>query len=162
KELAVDVANVKEQWKAEGETNRAAFAIFKEIPWKLSAVSRLAKSQVSLRSPYLDNEVLKLACHYPTLVGSNSCLPESLVGHECPELLCIETDRGQAGLGGPLRSALRRIFYVSTFKLDYLLTEGTPGLAWIVSALNSDYVLPVRHKYLEYRQWFRGPLRDYV
>jgi asparagine synthase (glutamine-hydrolysing) len=162
-DLGLDLARVKEQWNSESKTNRAVFAIFKEIPWKLTAVSRLAKSQVSLRSPFLDNEVLKLACQYPTLVGLDSRLPVSLVGQERPELLGIETDRGEAGLGGSGWKALRRIFYAVTFKLDYLLSEGTPDFVPILSdAVSADYVLPVRHKFLEYRRWFRGPLRDYV
>lgn len=55
------------------------------------------------------------------------------------------------------------VFYSVTFKLDYLLTEGLPGFAPILSDLvSADYVLPVRHKYLDYRRWFRGPLKDYV
>jgi asparagine synthase (glutamine-hydrolysing) len=162
-ELGVDTARIKQQLNSDGAPNRAALAIFKEIPWKLTAVTRLAKSQLSFRTPFLDNEVLKLACRYPTLVGSDSLLPDLLVGQEWPELISIETDRGQGGSGGPLRSALRRLFYLGTFKIDYLLAEGTPDLVSIASdVVNADWVLPLRHKYLEYRRWFRGPLRGYV
>jgi asparagine synthase (glutamine-hydrolysing) len=161
--LGIDTANVREQWSSEAEANRAVFAIFKEIPWKLTAVSRLAKSQLSLRSPFLDNAVLKLACHYPTLVGSDSRLPVSLVGPGYPELLRVETDRGDAGTGGRVRKALRRAFYSGTFKLDYLLTEGLPSFPPILSDIvSADHILPIRHKFLEYRRWFRGPLRAYV
>jgi asparagine synthase (glutamine-hydrolysing) len=161
--LGIDVTEVREQWSVEAETNGVAFAIFKEIPWKLTAVSRLAKSQLSLRSPFLDNEVLQLACRYPTLAGSESRLPASLVGRVCPELLRVETDRGQAGAGGSVRTALRRAVYSGSFKMDYLLTEGFPGFPPILSDIvSADYVLPIRHKYLEYRRWFRGPLRAYV
>ena len=163
RDFEADIRRAKEEWRADAETNRAAFAIFKEIPWKLTAVSRLAKSQLSLRSPFLDNELLQLACGYPGLVGSDSRLAVALVQHERPELLCIETDRGEAGLGGPLRSTMRRAFYSITFKLDYMLTEGTPDFVSALSdSVSTDYVLPVRHKFLEYRRWFRGPLRDYV
>src|SRR5262249_41443099 len=95
--LGIDVATLRDQWNSEGETNRAAFAMFKEIPWNLTKVSRLAKSQLSFRSPFLDNEVLKLACQYVSLVATDSRLPLSLVGHEFPELLSIVTDRGEAG-----------------------------------------------------------------
>jgi asparagine synthase (glutamine-hydrolysing) len=158
-----DIESAKEQWISDGETNRAAFAIFKEIPWKLTAVSRLAKSQLSLRSPFLDNEVLKLACLYPALVGSDSDVAGSLARHEYPELLGIPTDRGQSGSGGSLICAFRRLFYMATFKIDYMLNEGTPDYVSILSdAVSADYVLPVRHKFLEYRRWFRGPLRGYV
>jgi asparagine synthase (glutamine-hydrolysing) len=161
--LRTDTANAREQWSSEAEANRAVFAIFKEIPWKLTAVSRLAKSQLSLRSPFLDNEVLKLACHYPTLVGSDSRLPVSLVGRGYPELLRVETDRGDAATGGSVRKALRRAFYSGTFKLDYLLTEGLPSFPPILSDIvSADYILPIRHKFLEYRRWFRGPLKAYV
>jgi len=161
--LGIEATEVRKQWSVEAEANRAVFAIFKEIPWKLSAVSRLAESQLSLRSPFLDNEVLKLACHYPTLVGRDSRLPLSLVGRLCPELLCVQTDRGEAGAGGSVRRALRRALYSGCFKLDYYLTQGLPGFSPIFYDIASaDSILPIRHKYLEYRRWFRGPLRAYV
>jgi asparagine synthase (glutamine-hydrolysing) len=163
RDFGIEISKAKEQWINDDETNRAAFAIFKEIPWKLTAVSRLAESQLSLRSPYLDNEVLKLACQYPSLVGLDSRLPAALVKQVCPGLLSVETDRGEAGLKGPLRSALSSVFNSVIFKLDYLLTEGTPDFVSILSdAVSADYLLPVRHKFLEYRRWFRGPLRGYV
>jgi hypothetical protein len=55
------------------------------------------------------------------------------------------------------------VFNSVIFKLDYLLTEGTPDFVSILSdAVSADYLLPVRHKFLEYRRWFRGPLRGYV
>jgi hypothetical protein len=163
RDFGVEISSAKEQWISDSESNRAAFAIFKEIPWKLTAVSRLAKAQLVLRSPFLDNDVLKLACQQPTLVGLDSRLPAALVNQVCPELLGVVTDRGDAGWGGPLRSALNRVFYPVTFKFDYLLTEGTPDFVSILSdAFSPDYFLPVRHKFLEYRRWFRGPLRAYV
>src|SRR5262249_37768053 len=87
----------------------------------------------------------------------------SLVGRLCPELLRVQTDRGQAGAGGSVRSALRRALYAGSFKVDYLLTEGLPGFPPILcDIVSADYILPIRHKYLEYRRWFRGPLRGYV
>jgi asparagine synthase (glutamine-hydrolysing) len=158
-----DAEAANQQWTREKETNRAAFAIFKEIPWKLAAVSRLAKSQLSLRSPFLDNEVLKMACQQPTLVGSNSRVAVELVSREFPQLLRIQTDRGEAGPGGSFRRSLRHILYSVDFKLDYLLTTGTPDFISVASDIvSADYVLPWRHMYLEYRRWFRGPLRGYV
>jgi asparagine synthase (glutamine-hydrolysing) len=159
----LDVEAVSRQWKREQEANRAVFAIFKEIPWKLTAVSRLAESQLSLRSPFLDNEVLKLACQHPILVGSDSQVAVSFVSRECPQLLSIQTDRGEAGPGGSFRQSLRHVMYAVDFKLDYLLTEGTPDFIPAFSdVLSADYILPWRHKFLEYRRWFRGPLSSYV
>jgi hypothetical protein len=97
------------------------------------------------------------------LVGLDSRLPAALVKKVFPGLLSVETDRGDGGLKGPLGSALNRVFYSVTFKLDYLLMEGTPDFVSIFSdSVSADYLLPVRHKFLEYRRWFRGPLRGYV
>jgi hypothetical protein len=137
--------------------------VFKEIPWKLSTTFRLANSQLPTRAPFLDNEILQLACICPLSIRRESAFHISLVRSENPALMKIPTDRGEGGDVSQLRRTLRRILYSGTFKLDYTLNEGMPDyLSFILDPMKLDHALVFRHKYLEYRRWFRGPLRGYI
>jgi len=139
----------------------ARFAAFREIPWKLATSLHLANSQLQIRTPYLDNELLRLACTSPSNI-SGSFKPAALVECLRPALLKIQTDRGESGTNFRMTEMFRRLWYEGTFKLDYWATEGTPHpLTYPVDRWRVNRFLPGRHKYLDYRQWLRGPLRGY-
>jgi hypothetical protein len=114
-----------------------------------------------MRTPFLDNELLRLACTSSSNI-SGSFRPAALVQSLRPALLEIPTDRGDSGANSRLVEALRKVWYEGTFKLDYWTTEGTPDpLTYPVDRWRVNRFLPGRHKYLDYRQWLRGPLRGY-
>jgi asparagine synthase (glutamine-hydrolysing) len=161
-ELKKELHGSEEQWKnARADGNVARFAVFKEIPWRLATIARLANSQLQVRTPYLDNEILRLACTYPAICTQR--LPLSLVKKLRPDLAGIPTDRGQSATNHALSETFRRAWYTGTFKLDYWLSEGLRGrLSSTIDSLDLDWLLPRRHKYLDYRRWLRGPLRPYL
>src|SRR5262249_23655332 len=75
----------------------------------------------------------------------------------------VSTDRGESGAGSPFSRAFKRALYSVTFRLDYLLNEGAPDfLSLVLDASRLQSVLPLRHRYLDYRRWFSGPLSGYV
>jgi asparagine synthase (glutamine-hydrolysing) len=161
-ELRTDISGVIEGWTARKEPDATRFAIFKEIPWKHMATVSLANSQLPVRSPFLDNEILKLACVCPPSVRRDKALPISWIRSENSMLLSVSTDRGESGESS-LFGAFAQAFCSGTFKLDYLLCEGMPDFFQaIVDPAGLHRMLPLRHKYLDYRRWFRGPLRGYV
>jgi asparagine synthase (glutamine-hydrolysing) len=162
-ELKSEVAKSKEQWIAGKDGDETAFAVFKEIPWKLAANFRLANSQLPTRAPFLDNEILRLACITPLSVRRASAFPAALVRAHSPQFLTIPTDRGEAGNTSALNRVFRKVFFEGTFKIDYLLNEGMPNYFPIVfDEPRLHRALTFGHKFLEYRRWFRGPLRRYT
>jgi asparagine synthase (glutamine-hydrolysing) len=161
-ELSRELSDTRDEWlQTTNDKGSARFAVFKEIPWKLATSLRLANSQLQIRTPYLDNEILHLACTCPPNISGNFH-PGSLVQFLRPALLTIPTDRGDSGKNSGVTEALRKAWYQGTFKLDYLTTEGTPDpLTYPVDRWRINRLLPTRHKYLDYRQWLRGSLRRY-
>jgi hypothetical protein len=110
----------------------------------------------------LDNEIVQLACASTNEVSKLS-FPGSFVQKLRPDLANIPTDKGETGGPLSLNGALRREWYKATFKLDYLMHEGISGrLSNAVGRLPFDKALPLRHKYLDYRAWMKGPLSHYV
>jgi asparagine synthase (glutamine-hydrolysing) len=141
------------------------FAAFQEIPSTLFGPVAAARSQLTFRTPYMDNEIVTLAYQASDQIRQSSTSALGLVGRYAPRLARVPTDRGLVGEAlGPGRM-VRRLFAQVTFKLDYLHKEGMPhSLLRLDLALDKlEYVgLLGLHKYLSYRRWFRDELRPYV
>lgn len=141
------------------------FAAFHEIPWNLFGTLAAGRSQLTNRTPYLDNDIVALAFRAPTS-SRLSARPALHLINECnPELGRIPTDRGFVWGGSGPSSLVRRLFSEVTFKLDYLHKEGLPHwlslLEPLIGSLSKHGLLGL-HKYLPYRTWFRRELATYI
>lgn len=137
------------------------FAAFREIPWSLFGLLAAGRSQLTFRTPYLDNELVALAYRAPASLRHSPLPALELVRSASPKLARIPTDRGELLGGSVWGHAFRRAFGEVTFKLDYYHTEGLPpflnALDPFVNALSPFGVLGL-HKFLPYRRWFRNEL----
>jgi asparagine synthase (glutamine-hydrolysing) len=142
-----------------------SFAAFREIPWSLFGSLAAGRSQVTFRTPYLDNELVALAFQAPEHLRRSSVAALNLVKGNKAALGAIPTDRGRGGsLTGPAYF-LRRLFCDVTFKLDYIYSESLPGVLAPFDALiqYGDAIgITGLHKFLRYRRWFRTKLRAYL
>jgi len=152
--------------ETQGATARAAnpitFAAFHEIPSSLFGLLAAGRSQVTFRTPYLDNELVALAYRAPVALHRSDLPALRLIEQAHPQLARIPTDRGELLGGYSLSRVLRRTLGEVTFKLDYYNSEGLPhGLSFFDSAfrrLSSGLRVLGSHKYLPYRHWFRKEL----
>jgi len=141
-------------------------AVFEEIPWSLFGSLAAARSEVTVRTPYLDNALVKLVFQAPDGVRGSSTAERRLICERNPRLAAIATDRGCTPAA---RSAVlelpQRLFAAITFKLDYWHKEGLPRSStagnMVLDALATAGVLG-QHKYLPYRTWFAKELREYM
>jgi asparagine synthase (glutamine-hydrolysing) len=142
------------------------FAAFREIPWNLFGSLAAGRSQITFRTPYLDNEIVALAYRAPESLRKSPLPAWHLVKANSAALSKIPTDRGQSREGFPPAAALRRFVSEATFKLDYLNNEGWPH--WlspvdpIFTSITSSLKIVGLHKYLHYRRWFRRELAEYL
>jgi asparagine synthase (glutamine-hydrolysing) len=142
------------------------FTAFREIPWNLLRSRAAARSQVTFRTPYLDNELVALAYQAPDGLRKSSLPASRFVKANSAVLSQIPTDRGFVGDNSGVRFLVRRVFAEATFKIDYYNSEGLPhGLSRLDSAfrrLSSSLGVLGLHKYLPYRHWFRRELAGYI
>jgi asparagine synthase (glutamine-hydrolysing) len=142
------------------------FAAFQEVPWNLSGRLTAARSQVAIRTPYLDNEIVALAYRVPEELRGSSDPALRLAKRNDSTLGQIPTDKGQLGESRGPSKTLKRFRAKVTRKLDYLSSEGFPPwlsfLDSITTSLASTLRVAGTHKYLPYRNWFRRELADYV
>ena len=141
------------------------FAALKEIPWNIFGSVAACRSQLSFRTPFLDNELVALAFRLPTSLRNSPKPALRTVHQNDTELSKIPTDMGLSGSGS--RNALmKRILAKVGFKLDYLANEGLPNslsrLDPLFDRLNSRKLVLGHHKFLRYRSWLRGDLADYL
>jgi asparagine synthase (glutamine-hydrolysing) len=148
------------------ETHPTASAAFRNIPWNLFGSLAAARSQVVLRSPFLDNELVALAFQTPSASRKSSTSALQLIARNNPLLAAIPTDRLVEDKGMPFPRNLRRAVREFGFKLDYLHNEGMPDslcrLSPILDAVDGKFHIFGQHKFLHYRQWFRTVLSPYV
>jgi asparagine synthase (glutamine-hydrolysing) len=141
-------------------------AAFMEIPWHLFGTFAAARSELAVRTPYLDNHLVELAYQAPSSARQSPSAAFNLIRAAKEQLAAIPTDQGRTGTGnGTLAELARRLYCNATFKLDYWHSDGLP--AWLSLAAPVLETLAGRgllgqHKYLPYRAWFRDELHTYV
>jgi len=124
------------------------------------------QSQVAVRTPYLDNQVVALAYQTPQSFRTSPLPGLHLVRDNDRRLSSIPTDMGQMGQSRGIGAALRRFLSAATFKLDHFSNEGLPHwlspLDPLLRHLNSGTGILGLHKHLHYRSWFRRELAGYL
>lgn len=141
-------------------------AAFRNIPWNLFGSMAANRSQVVLRSPYLDNEIVALAYQAPTALRKSPQAALRLIRDNNALLGKVPTDRRVEDKGAPFPRNLLWLFREAGFKLDYYHNDGMPHwfsrFSPVVDALDAPVKLLNRHKFLHYRSWFRNELAPYV
>jgi asparagine synthase (glutamine-hydrolysing) len=166
-DLASDITATTGQLAAHRtKTHPDTFASFKEIPWNLFGSVAAGRSQVTFRTPYLDNEIVALAYQTPPELRKSSLAAARFIHANNPAMSGIPTDRGFACHNfGPTFLA-RRIFAEVTFKMDYYYNEGLPRKLSAFDPAYNFFAAKMKltgwHKYLHYSRWLRDELAAYV
>ena len=141
-----------------------SFAVFRQAPWHHYGLASLEQTQLSLRSPYLDNDIVKTIYRAPEQVLTNQDISLRLIADGNPALRKIWTDLG-AGARGYTGAAARR-WLGFTFKAEYAYDLGMPqSLAHVdhmLAPLHPEKLFLGRHKFAHFRVWYRDQLSRYV
>lgn len=143
-----------------------SFAVFRQCPWYLFGSLALEQTQVSIRSPFLDNDFVRTVFRSPASALSNIEVSLRLVGDGNPALLSIPTDRGLAGNQARAIRAASRSLHEFSFRAEYAYDMGMPQwlakLDHALSPFNFERVFLGRHKPFHFRVWYRDALAAYV
>ncbi len=141
------------------------FAAFRQSPWYHQGVLALESSQLTVRSPYLDNAFVRTIFRAPKSNGNNGDIRPRLIRDGNPALGKIRTDRGAGGDPG-ISSAASRGFHEFTFKAEYAYDYGMPQwlsrMDHLASPLHLEKLFLGRHKLSHYRVWYRDALAGYI
>jgi asparagine synthase (glutamine-hydrolysing) len=150
-----------------------SFIAFRQMPWHHYGLLSLEQTQVSVRSPFLDNDMVRTAFQAPdsSYAGGNifednqDCV--RLISDGNQSLKRIRTDRGSAGVqGGRLLKFITRSVLAFTFRAEYAYDYGMPQavsrIDHLLSGLHLERLFLGRHKFLHFRVWYRDALSNYV
>lgn len=142
------------------------FAAFRQSPWWHYGVLALEQTQLTVRSPYLDNDFVRTVYRLPKSPVAQGDVRLRLIRDGSPALASIRTDRGLCGNSGWLASAATRWFLELTFKADYAYDYGMPqwlaGIDHLFSPFHLERLFLGRHKLIHFRYWYREALAEYV
>ena len=143
------------------------------IPWWWNSFLTLETSQIEIRSPFLDNDFIKVLYQAPELepdFGINFEL--SLIKKNKPELMKIPTTGTHGGKGIWPFPQIRRTWILGEMLLDkaynredlpYNLTHAVAKLdKKIITPLHIDRLISGYAEFRRYRRWFRDELADYI
>ena len=143
-----------------------SFAVFRQAPWFNYGLLSLEQTQVSMRSPYLDNDFVRTVFRAPQIAHASNDVCLRLIADGDRALGRIRTDRGVGGNAGRLSAAASRALLEFQFKAEYAYDYGMPQwVAWIdgrLSRLRLERAFLGRHKFYHFRLWYRDALSGYV
>ncbi|MGB8799206.1 MAG: asparagine synthase-related protein [Candidatus Acidiferrales bacterium] len=146
--------------------NQLSFTVFKQAPWDYQGVVSLEQTQLALRTPFFDNNLVRTVFRAPQSILGRNDDSLRLISDGKKELLQIPTDRGLAGHRGLLSRAACRNFLDFQFKAEYAYDMGMPqSVAQIdhaFSAFHLERLFLGRHKVTHFRVWYRDALAGYV
>lgn len=140
------------------------FVAFRQSPWQHYGILALEQTQLTVRSPFLDNEFVKTAYRAPRWADSPEEVRLRLIRDGNPALARIPSDRGigSRGLFGLATRGLREFTFKSEYAYDYGMPQWMARVDHMFAGLRLERIFLGRHKFAHFRVWYRDALAEYV
>jgi len=154
----------QETYHSLAEGHPVSFAVFKQAPWHHYGLLALEETQVSVRTPFLDNELVAAVFRAPLSSLSGPDLCWRLIGEGSKVLRRIPTEHssGVAWPFGPVQERIQRFLTKAEYAYDYGMPQWLAAIDQVLSPLHLERLFLGRQKFAHYRIWYRDVLHDYV
>jgi asparagine synthase (glutamine-hydrolysing) len=142
------------------------FAAFRQSPWYHYGILSLEQSQLTVRSPFLDDDFVRTVYRAPKSAAGNGDLRLRLIANGNPALARIRSDRGVVADSEHRSGGMTRRLLEFSFKAEYAYDYGMPP--WLAkidhafSPFHFERLFLGRHKLSHFRIWYRDTLAEYV
>ena len=146
--------------------NRRSFIAFKQVPWHHFGRFAVEQSQLTVRSPFLDNDLVSLAFQAPASMETSAepCL--RLIRDGNSQLARIPTDRGivypATRLANRLRGSIENFLAKAEYAYDYGMPQWLARVDHALAPLKPERLFLGRQKFCHFRVWYRDRLASYV
>jgi asparagine synthase (glutamine-hydrolysing) len=165
-DFAPQLALAARTYSEEAQGNQLSFIAFKQVPWHHYARLAVEQSQISVRTPFLDNDLVALAFQAPPELATSLAPPLRLIAEGNLMLGRIPTDRGISYSADRITNRLHRSIHEFLARAEYAYDYGMPNwLARVDRALQPlrlDRLFLGRQKFCHFRSWYRHQLAAYV
>jgi len=158
----IDIA--KEKYTEKFNHDSLAFKCFEEIPNHEYGKLTVEQSQLSFRTPYMDNDFMQLLFRKPKSFSNSKAVVLQFIIDLDPNLLDIPPDLGFKNKQTLITKImhLNRLF---SFKTEWYFNEGMPH--WLsyhteYGLKNIEKKILGKHKIDHYRKWFKENLASFV
>lgn len=166
-DLLLQASEAARTYSEEARGNPLSFIAFKQVPWHHYSRLAIEKSQLTLRSPFLDNELVALAFQAPPESATALGPSLRLIAAGNPSLARVPTDRGVTyPPSWRFLNKLQRSFHDGMARGEYAYDYGMPD--WMarvdraIAPLRLERFFLGRQKFCHFRSWYRDQLSEYV
>ena len=140
--------------------------VCQEIPWHEFGRVAIEQSEITLRTPYMDNELVKLMYQAPPEVRTAGRVQEQYVRDKSRELSTIATNMGKFACNNRMITKLLYEAARALFKVEYIYLFATPH--WLtrvdraLAKLRLEKILSGRQKWEGYRLWIKTHFSEFI
>lgn len=162
-EFSRTVASTAETYALEFRLDPRVFIATRQVPWHHYNRLAVESTQLTVRSPYLDKDLVALAFQTPAELATSNAPALRLIAEGNPHLGAMQTDRALAHGRMP---AWKHRWQEFTFKAEYAYDYGMPQ--WLarldtrLRALQPERAFLGRHKFYHFRLWYRDQLSGWL
>ena len=160
------VDEAESTYRKELDCHRLSFSAFKQTPWYMNSKFALERSQIMLRLPFCDNELVRLSYQAPPSLAQANAPALRLIADGNPALGRVGTDRALHLQSLPGIGKARHLVQEFTFKAEYAYDYGMPP--WLASLdhkfapLHLERLFLGHHKFHHFRVYYRDELSSFV
>jgi asparagine synthase (glutamine-hydrolysing) len=146
--------------------HKLSFTAFKQTPWYMNSKFVVERSQITMRLPFCDNDLVGLSYQAPPSLAEANEPALRLIADGNLALGRIGTDRALHIQSIPGIGKARHLIQEFTFKAEYAYDMGMPQ--WLAQAdhavkpLRLENLFLGRHKFHHFRVYYRDELARYV
>lgn len=165
-EMRRHVSEATMTYAEELSCHKLSFTTFKQTPWHMNTKFLLERSQITLRLPYCDNDLVRLSYQAPPSLVDTTEPALRLVAEGNSALAHIGTDRAVKLQSIPGIGKVRHLIQEFTFKAEYAYDIGMPQ--WLaradhsVARLHLENLFLGRHKFHHFRVYYRDDLAHFL
>ena len=168
--LRPELSSILDELPPASETGQSRHPLTKVvsegIPWYEFGRVAVEQSQLTLRTPYMDNSLVKLMFQAPWQIRAAGNLQEQYVKDKTPELSVLPTNLGRFVSNSQTITRLLNFWFRALFKVEYIYLFATPH--WLthidrmLEKLRLEKILAGRQKWEGYRIWIKTEFPDFV
>jgi asparagine synthase (glutamine-hydrolysing) len=165
-EMKRSMTEAASTYAEELKCHKLSFTAFKQTPWYMNSKFVVERSQITMRLPFCDNDLVDLSYQAPPSLAEANEPALRLIADGNLALGRIGTDRALHMQSLPGIGKARHLIEEFTFKAEYAYDMGMPQ--WLAHAdhavkpLRLENLFLGRHKFHHFRVYYRDELARYV
>lgn len=166
KEFVDNINKAHTNFSVERRCHQKTYIIFKQVPWHHYNRFCLEQSQLTIRSPYLDNELVAISYQAPADLSVNKAFAFRLIAESNASVSELPTDRGIASrtslIPFKIRQWIEEFMPRAEYVYDYGMPQWLAKIDFYLTPLHIERFFLGRQKYYHFRTWYQNELSDYV